>query len=739
MLVDKALKKGQINTPDELSLAFKLQILSGSERGPLAISSWKGESVLDTANLPRYRGILRESSAEDPALFSTWHPEPHPLWDTLFSVYFGENESLKAWRRRVVPFVSLWQAVVENGYFKPSASNEHKFWGLQLLERSASMLDANNLGAVLTPNALKCVIANSTTKEKSLHKVALRVLAAFTKAAEIDSQAALVLMTNLTGKSGVMNFDKATRSKTIASIVAKLDVGPLTEYILYLQNAFLNPQKHGGAALGEEDGSADGGSGGRPQPQQSHEALVDSHRQWAMDQLLALVRNPQLPRREEWLARILRFFIVHGFYILVKDIPRSKVAEARIRPTPELSDKVQQGARERFFSVMGELNRMPLLTLDKKQAAPGVMPRRYLGVTESGELWAEVAVRTMIDDLDKQKHVQPLLTIEDSDTSKVVEEARKRAVGVAEGIRTRYKQIKAKDNEGAAKRCEQYRAFELLIWNLLLQLAAGEYEAAETLDEVCECYSKVLASDESAAKGHSGDRDEEQPIVVLVDVLVSFLAKPSNMLRKLTETVFTAFVSEMTLEALEVLTQVLLDKDGSVDDQGEEDDDTMEGDAGGQMGNGVRDSDAGDVSDDEDTSDDDGSDSEDKGQANGKLVPVDEELREKIREALGESAVMDENASEDEVLFDDEQMAVFDDKLTEIFSNKKVLKKEKRELQLTIQNFKLRILELANIFLSKQSSSPCVFKFISDLLSFSQIVEGNAKMRPLYDKVISIL
>ncbi|KAJ1918613.1 DNA-directed DNA polymerase [Mycoemilia scoparia] len=740
-VIKTALNEGSIDTPDELKLAFHLQVVNSGndtdeERWVKHLPGWRGRSVLDSANLTRYRNILRESSSDNPSLFSAWHQNVHPLWDVLFSIYSADQQDEMAkWQSKVAPLSDIWSAVVEQGYFnQTNSSNEHKYWGLQLLDQAARVLSPSDLPHILTPNAIRCLISNCSSDQKLLFKASRRALTGLCQAAEKDSKAALAIITNLTGKhqhGGAVNFDKLTRTKTISTIMSKLDSETLNTYINHLQNSFVSPQKFGSVPTTNADVDDDDDDNEEEDSASQLNHLVDAYRTWVMDQLVALVRNPQLPRTQDWVEQILRFFVVHAFFDIKKDAPRAKIAEARITPSPELSDKIHEAAKSRFFAVIGELNKMPKLSLISSAASEGsatanndhqqhqIVPRKFLGVTESDVMWSEIATK-VISELAKKNNVEQIIFSPDGDAVSKVNEVRENGIKCAEEIKAHY------SKNASEKQRSQYRAFELLIWSLLLLHQAsgstnseGEDEREDissTLQEVVECFNKIKSGSVSKkAKGGNGE-EEDEPIVVLVDILVSFLAKSSSMLRKLTETVFTAFAHDLTPKALDVLLNVLLDRDQDTGEEAEEEDEDDE-----ESDEDVEQSDNGDDDEDDDTK------------------PIDEELREKIREALGDHAVVDDQGSEDEVLFDDEQMAVFDDKLTEIFRHKKEIKKEKKDLELSVQNFKLRILELTNIYIQKCSTNPLVFTLMQGLLEFAQSVEGNVKHRPLYDKSVSIL
>lgn len=69
-------------------------------------------------------------------------------------------------------------------------------------------------------------------------------------------------------------------------------------------------------------------------------------------------------------------------------------------------------------------------------------------------------------------------------------------------------------------------------------------------------------------------------------------------------------------------------------------------------------------------------DDDDEGEDNEE---VDEELRLKIREALGNAAINgEEEDSDEEEFLDDDQMEAFDEKLAEIFRQRKEIKSAKK-------------------------------------------------------------
>jgi DNA polymerase phi len=47
-------------------------------------------------------------------------------------------------------------------------------------------------------------------------------------------------------------------------------------------------------------------------------ARIESRRAWALDQMLALVRNGSVPKEDAWVGDVLDFVLVHGFFLVTK-------------------------------------------------------------------------------------------------------------------------------------------------------------------------------------------------------------------------------------------------------------------------------------------------------------------------------------------------------------------------------------------------------------------------------------
>lgn len=126
------------------------------------------------------------------------------------------------------------------------------------------------------------------------------------------------------------------------------------------------------------------------------------------------------------------------------------------------------------------------------------------------------------------------------------------------------------------------------------------------------------------------------------------------------------------------------------------------------------------------TESDDSSDDDEDSEGEDDLdLEVDEELRAKILEALKASGVNEEDEDEgdggveeeEEELLDDDQMMELDDKLAEIFKQRKSASKSAKEAAQATHDAQLKVIDFLEIFAKQQSASPLVLNTILPLFN----------------------
>lgn len=91
---------------------------------------------------------------------------------------------------------------------------------------------------------------------------------------------------------------------------------------------------------------------------------------------------------------------------------------------------------------------------------------------------------------------------------------------------------------------------KLLYSMTILQVYNGDTDAVSMLDELKFCYSKFL--------GHKKSKHEDAPEAsdALVEILLSFASKQSQLFRRTSEQVFGAFADQVTATGLQSMVSV---------------------------------------------------------------------------------------------------------------------------------------------------------------------------------------
>lgn len=292
--------------------------------------------------------------------------------------------------------------------------------------------------------------------------------------------------------------------------------------------------------------------------------------------------------------------------------------------------------------------------------------------------------------------------------------AKEQAQGIMEKLLKKAK--KASDKEKIS-----LEALALLYALVIFQLINGEADAAAVLDELKLCYDKLIRGKE--------EEEGQDVSIVLVEILLSLLSKPSLLLRKVAQHVFTAFSGEITEEGLSMMTDVLsasestkgqqelFDQNDDDDDEEEEhdhdDEDELDSDVEMVQLEDVADEDAeSSASGKEDDDEEEDAEGDEAGTA----------LDAALAAALGTHR-LDQDAKAEESDSDadmsDSEMLDLDAKLVEIFKQRKKTpnkKKEKKDARETVVNFKNRILDLLEIYVKKQAGRPEAFGLLLPLL-----------------------
>ncbi|KAJ1815007.1 DNA-directed DNA polymerase, partial [Coemansia sp. RSA 2598] len=761
MFVAVALDKGAIETPDELFLAMCLRKAYPDYDWHSAFPHWHGKHMLSQKNANKLAPILSEISTEDPSLFSTWSPQLHTVWNEIFDLYFNKDRANEIVAGGAMEFDILWERVVEKGLFAPGASQFRRYWGFMVLERLLPHLNEDMVPLIMSPNILRNLSDNVSHSSKSpLVKVGMRTAEKLIEICESNTKIGLAVLTHLLNQkslerpagssSGSLRYMMANR------IVEKLDSEAIVGYVKYLQQVFLKPRIGSKGSSGVADLKTASNASSK---------FLDNQRSWTLEQMIRVAKFAQLPITDELTTSVLNFTIAHASFKQATAkgaaVP-SGIPELDMQPSPALSAATSDYCSSALISFINDLSRLnthasgasddgkdqPESTADAA-TAPSATGRLSVGCSRAGIVWSTATIAKLLKDASKAKAT---IALRNFDDIKSVLEDMLKVLRLLESKCAEY--AKASIVETALR----FRALEMFLGNICVLVAYTSdpnvrAEYIEVLPDMKECIEKLVAlldTNSDAAKGkqaknakkakskskqkaEDADGDEEgepHPVDVLTDIIISLLAKDSTPVRKLCVQVFTPFASMITANGLDSIIGVLEAREGVSGEEGGNVEtqielmDDMAVDSDAEMGSG---------------DDDNGGDDDEEEQPSSEAV--DEELRRKIQEALGSAGDVDEHevsASGEEEDFDDEQMKVFDDKLAEIFQQKKQMKQDIRDLKISFVNFKLRVLDLVDVFLTRQPESPLVLRLLPVLLDLIRSTTKDSRNKPIHDRAFSI-
>ncbi|KAI9736821.1 MAG: DNA-directed DNA polymerase [Claussenomyces sp. TS43310] len=568
-----------------------------------------------------------------------WNPQLHFVWNLVLDQYIedakaaGDDAGLK--------FMNFWKVAVDENLFSDSASPERKFWGFSIFQKM--LRDAVSyphlLSSIFSPNLVRCLINHASKQDRFLHRAVEKSIKVLQQIAEGVPESVVTILPKLIGENGNYNFDRITKTKTIETLLSRVDGKAAEDTITILLDPAI-------------------------QVKSDDEKEVDLHRQILGDYLLSMIRhiNPTEESKDvDWVESVGLPSLANLAY------------SNNYSCIPRLSEKTRTLFRNRLASAFAHL------ISDVKGF---YYPCKLL------------------------KAFKPDAVSMDAEISAVRDQAVSRVDKLLKSSK--------RANE---KKKTSLQALALLYGLVIFQLYNGEPDAVSVLGDLELCYDKLR-------KG-AAENDVEAS-VVLVEVLLSLISKPSLLLRKVAQHVFTAFSYEVSEEGLSLMTEVLETAEGLKGQQELFDQDDEEGDVDED------DEDSDDLDSDvevlemnrQNGSEDEEEDSDDEGE-DEEIGEDDEEgrrLDEALAKALGtHSADQDlkEESSDSDADMSDSEMMALDTKLIEIFSQRKKQpnkKQEKKEARENIVNFKSRVLDLLSIYVKKQSANPAAFALLLPLL-----------------------
>ena len=750
--------------------------------------NWKLNNPLARGNLPLLAKVLANSAASPPPPPSggndeetpqtqinvkptNWNPRLHFVWDRLLPQLIHERDldgssdhevqghSNKKRRKnsndkgshskvskrqrdpqKYIRFPEFWQVVVDETFFNSKASSERKYLGFLIIDKTMQLFAAPSQHSVppefvehvFSNNVLRSLINQSFDSKRLLHKIAQKVLNSITKACELNPDVLLApcLHALLFGPSGSINFDKLTKSKTVSKLLTSIrDLSPETLVAiisLLTENIDTNIEN----------------------PEDEKEHLVKI--QFILDSLLHIARSHK------------------------NKIPPDYVASNMLRPIIKLSfftkhfEKVSTLARERLYSILGELTSPANTTTDKKY----------------GHTWQYRALSIILE-MENESDGSDINNPFDEQLTEV----KQSALEILTDIASKLADANSEGTKVGKAKISELLGMESLLSMCLLQLYSGDAESVSIIQELSTFYSEgsVFSRKQQQEQGKKtkkkkGSSEEEMGLesggvggsmLGFTEILLSLMAKKKMVLRKLSLLVWQQFIENIGKEELVLLLDVLDVKEnkgglqqlfeGADEMEDIVDEEEME-----------REESADDSSSEDESSDSGNSESDsDSEEEEDNMKDIDKETATALAKVLklpknivkpnGEISYgeldnisggeNDENSDEDEESLDDEQMMELDDELSEIFRRRKEAltgtssgrqrKLEAKESREDVVSFKHRVVDMLEIYVKYVEQLDSVDGQISQniLLLIKPMVKCVRKTtdRSLVDRISKLL
>ncbi|XP_026184718.1 myb-binding protein 1A-like protein isoform X2 [Mastacembelus armatus] len=517
---------------------------------------------------------------------------------------------------------------------------------------------------------------------------------------------------------------------SVWKVVQHLQPAALRNYVGWLKNMFLQPQldKLLDFSTRKQKDNKEG--------QEQRENCVFRLRKWIVARLVSIIDNHQVKKEEDLIMDVARFVFFHAFFSTKKASP--DILETKGKISVPLDEKTRGVLVSSFFGLLLSMHHLPLSEDLAEGAAAN--QKRALGVTADGTMWIYHLVQYAQVLLNQPKYVhsnQPFSP-----------EQRQAWDSMLESVANLKK--KAKKGQTA-----ESGAFQQLFLLVGMHLFKAPEELLDIMKDLQSCVDKAQEKKAKKKKKKQAPDQGEEPewVEVMVDILLSLLSQPSRHIRQVCKTVFSSICPHVTAAALTAILDVLdpekedeedsavvvtddsdasktlkkkpKKKDDKEDDEEREDDNSDETDDDSDEDEdeeAMEEEGEEEVEEEEEDDDDDEEDEEEEVEVD---EAVDQNFRLKLMKVLQQQKALatEEDGSSDEDL-DDEAMMELDKSLSALFSEQKkktqAKKDEKTKLKkekTLVRDFKIKVLDLVEVFVARQAGSPLVLGLVEPLLA----------------------
>ncbi|XP_009982461.1 PREDICTED: myb-binding protein 1A, partial [Tauraco erythrolophus] len=578
-------------------------------------------------------------------------------------------------------FELFWKEGVENGLLKEK-SGPVSYMCYRLLGSALPLLSLDQLQMVLKGKVMQhygehVVTTQLPDRFKFAPEMETYIDEFLNTCEDPEKQLAVIIGFSTLTNQGYPVFSSSSR------VVRHLQPVALEKYIDWLKGMFLRP---------DFDCCLDFSSNRQKQNQENvnlSQHKVARLRKWLIHRLANIVESP-VKKEESLVMDISRFCFFHAFFVAKKKT--SQIHEASVLPSEPLDEQAHSVAESYFFGLLQTLNTLTVLGDTAKAAA--LREKHIHGVTADGKLWIFLLVE-YANKLLSSEHVKAVKPF-----TKGQREAWERTL---QSVKNLQKKENKSDNAKVV-------AFQQLLLLMAIHLFKDPSETMDVLSDLLNCTEKAFSKEPRKEK-----TGNEEPgwVEVMVEILLSLLAQPSLLIRRISKSVFVRICPNLTKRGLQLILDVL----DPYQEQNEESAVVVmeESDKKIKSAQDTDEEESEDSSDEDDTEEEGDSGDEEENEE------VDDNFRSQLMNVLQAGNVLVGNESDEEL--DDEAMMALDKNISALFAEqqkriqaKKDEKDRMRKEKILRRDFKIKVLDLIEAFLTKQSENPLVFDIIEPLL-----------------------
>ncbi|XP_041957407.1 myb-binding protein 1A-like protein isoform X2 [Alosa sapidissima] len=433
-------------------------------------------------------------------------------------------------------------------------------------------------------------------------------------------------------------------------------------------------------------------------------------RKWILPRLTSIVENHQVKKEEDLVMDIARFIFFHAFFTAKKSTP--DIPETEVMLSVALDEKTRAVVFSSFFGLLQHLNHLPVQGESSEEAAP---KKLLHGVTADGSSWLYCLVQYGDVLLSQNKYiqcVQPFSAEQKSSWDGMI------------------KSVESLQKKAKKSATPEVSAFQLLFLLVGINLFKAPEESVDLIQDIQSCMEKVNARKSKRKKKTAEEEEEPHWVEVLMEILLSLLSQPSRLIRQVCKTVFGRICPHVNQGAITAILDVLdpskETEDGAlvVTDEKETDNTRKRKNESDDEEDDEDEATDQKVKGDEEDEEEEESDSDDDDNINDD-EEVDPNFRLELMKVLqGQNAMATETDKSDDEELDDDAMMKLDGSIASLFAEHKKriqAKKDEREKlrkeKALIRDFKIKVLDLVEVFLDKQSANPLVLGMIEPLLT----------------------